>query len=87
VAKALIKARANLEAGPLLDSSPLFMAAYWGRLDVVKELVHAGAEINAMSSNGTPLNIAENSCPAIADDAVKDNCTDIADYLRAHGGH
>ncbi len=51
----LIEKKARLEAGGA-ETSPLHMAAYWGRLENVSLLVKAGAELEARNEKGkTPL--------------------------------
>lgn len=56
--------------------TPLHFAAQVGSLDLVKLLLERKANINAVDSEGwTPL-----------DRATKWNHTDVAEYLRQHGG-
>lgn len=50
-------------------------AAIWGKLEVAKILVEAGAEVNAVWARMTPL-----------DRAVRHNRPEVADYLRSVGG-
>ena len=56
--------------------TPLFIAARWGKLELVKILAENGADVNKPTKHGnTPL-----------DQAVKNGHTDVADYLRSVGG-
>ncbi len=50
-------------------------AAIWGKLEVAKVLVAAGAEVNAVWARMTPL-----------DQAVRHNRPEVAKYLRSVGG-
>jgi ankyrin repeat protein len=56
---------------------PLHCAVGAGRLDIVQALVESGAEVDAKDSGGrTALSWA-----------IRGDKTEIAAYLRAHGGH
>ena len=56
--------------------TPLFIAARWGKLELVKILAENGADVNKPTKYGnTPL-----------DQAIKNGHTDVADYLRSVGG-
>ena len=56
--------------------TPLFVAARYGKLELVKILAENGADVNKPTKTGrTPL-----------DQAIKNGHTDVADYLRSVGG-
>lgn len=75
--------KALLKRNPRLVSSrddrgatPLFWAAFYGHLNVVKFLVANGADVNAKDEHGeTPLAAAANVHKG------------VAEFLRRHGGH
>jgi uncharacterized protein len=50
IVKTLIEAKANIEFRDYLDSTPIFMPAFEGHIDVLKTLIDAGADVNAQSS-------------------------------------
>ena len=51
----LLAAKAEANAKMLEGTTPLIAASYLGHLDVVKELIAAGADVNAKQDEGTPL--------------------------------
>ena len=51
----LIARGADVQARDRGEATPLYQAAYMGRLDVVKALVEAGADVNASAQGYTPL--------------------------------
>ena len=56
--------------------TPIFVAARYGKLELVKILAENGADVNKPTkANKTPL-----------DQAIKNGHTDVADYLRSIGG-
>jgi ankyrin repeat protein len=57
------------------DLTPLMMAALLGRLDMVKELVERGAEIDARNSNGDTASLL----------AASVRGKDIMEFLKQHG--
>jgi ankyrin repeat protein len=71
----------HLAAGTKVDAkndrgrTPLYDAAYDGHQEIVELLITAGADVNANSDNGTPL-----------DTAIRGNYREIADLLLKHGG-
>lgn len=54
-------------------ATPLFHAAFWTHVDVAKDLVDAGANVNAQRNDGfTPLHVAvKNNQPRMTDVLVK----------------
>jgi len=71
----LLEAKANLEAEDKLKSGPLHYAARFGRLEVVKVLVEARAQLNPKNVVGdTPLGKGERS-----------GNTDLVAFLEAQG--
>lgn len=76
VADLLVAANSAIESHAMNGRTPLAMAAYYGRFDVVQFLVSAGAKVNARDSkNKTPLVIA-----------ATEGHMDVAIYLRNCGG-
>ena len=71
-----IKAASNLnEKEPVAGASPLNTAAAFGKLEAVRALIQAGADVNARNNDeGTPLITAAFLCR-----------TEIVQYLLAHG--
>ena len=62
--------------GGLFKGTPLHLAAYGGRKEIVELLIDKGADVNAKSDDGrTPL-----------DRAIAFEQTETADLLRKHGG-
>ncbi len=84
VVEFLIEKGANLGARPKDEhgGTPLHWAAALGRIEMVKQLLSAGADINAPDNHGyTPLDAT-----AYAPDYEREAKVEIADYLREMGG-
>jgi ankyrin repeat protein len=75
IVELLIAAGADVSAKDKWYMTPLFYAAYKGHKEVVELLIEKGATVNALGAHGTPL-----------DWAIKHKRTEIADFLRKHGG-
>lgn len=71
----LLDEGANVNARENLGRTALAEAAYYGHVDVVKELLLHGADINEVSDDGTALDIA-----------IGRKNTAVADLLRHRGG-
>lgn len=71
----LLDEDANVNARETLGHTALAEAAYYGHLEVVKELLLHGADINAVSDDGTALDIA-----------ISRKNAAVADLLRHRGG-
>ena len=71
----LLDEGANVNASEVKGHTALAEAAYYGHVNVVKELLLHGADINAVSDEGTALDIA-----------VGRKNTVVADLLRHRGG-
>lgn len=71
----LLDEGANVNARENLGHTALAEAAYYGHVDVVKELLLHGADINAVSDDGTALDIA-----------ISRKNTAVAELLRHRGG-
>jgi ankyrin repeat protein len=71
----LLDEDANVNARETLGHTALAEAAYYGHVEVVKELLLHGADINAVSDDGTALDIA-----------ISRKNTAVADLLRHRGG-
>jgi len=71
----LLDQGAEVNARDLSGNTALGEAAYYSQIPVIKELVARGANINALTNSGTPLDIAL---------ARNDNA--VADLLRHYGG-
>ena len=67
-------AEVNVKGG-FVDGTPLHWAAYDGRNEIAELLITAGADVNANSDNGTPL-----------DTAISRKHPETAELLRKHGG-
>lgn len=70
----LLDEGADINAREKLGNTALTEAAYYGRLDVVKELLLRGADIDAIGADGTALDIA-----------VSKNNAAVADLLKHRG--
>jgi ankyrin repeat protein len=75
VVRYLLDEGANPNARESSGSTPLAEAAYYDRIDVIKELLLRGAEINTIGEQGTALDIA-----------LKRKNAAAADLLGHHGG-
>ncbi|HIL68952.1 MAG TPA: ankyrin repeat domain-containing protein [Verrucomicrobia bacterium] len=71
-----LAAGVDVNAKTDIGSTPLHLAAIWGRKEIVGLLVASGADVNAIDKPGrTPL-----------DEAINYKRTVIAELLRKHGG-
>ena len=71
----LLDQGAEVNAREKLGDTALTEAAYYGHLDIVKELIFHGADVNMIGDDGTALDIATNRKHA-----------EVADLVRHHGG-
>lgn len=71
----LIHEGADVNSFEKFGQTALTEAAFYGDIAVVKELLRAGAEVNAVGQEGTALDIA-----------VKNNHAAVADLLKHYGG-
>ena len=71
----LLAKGANIDAKTVDGETPLYIAVYWGKKDLVELLLVKGADINVKNKNGeTPLG-----------KAVEDKKNDIVALLKKHG--
>jgi ankyrin repeat protein len=75
VVRYLLDEGAEINARDHLGGTALIEAAYAGKINVIKELLLRGGDINLISEQGTALDVA-----------VTRNNTAAADLLRHHGG-
>lgn len=77
MAELLLASKANVNAKGNDGETPLYLAAFNGRKDVVELLLANKADVNTKNNKGeTPLHSA----------AIM-GCKDVAELLRQHGGH
>lgn len=73
VAQTVALAHRNPQVKDEDAATPLFHAAFWTHVDVARDLVNAGANVNAQRNDGfTPLHVAvKNNQPRMTDVLVK----------------
>ena len=83
VARFLIDEGANIDA-PAKDEyggTPLHWAAVLGRVEIARQLIAAGADVNARDNHGTPLDATRHE--GLSESEAR---LEIAELLRAKGG-
>jgi len=71
----LINQGADVNSRERFGQTAVTEAAFFGNISVIKELLKHGAEVNAVSDEGTALDIA-----------IKGNNTALSDLLKHYGG-
>jgi ankyrin repeat protein len=85
IVRYLLDEGADVDARDPLGGTALIEAAYFGHIDVVKDLLLRGADINLISEHGTALDVAVTRSNAAAADLLKHRGGKTAREIRSGG--